>query len=48
MYRVFNMGLGLVMVCERSQAGEAVSLVPEAMVVGEVIPATGGQHVVIE
>ena len=47
MYRVFNMGLGLVLVCERSRAGEISSLVPGASVVGEVVAATGDQRVVL-
>ena len=40
MYRVFNMGMGMVLVCEPSKAAEVVALLPEASVVGEVIPAT--------
>ena len=47
MYRVFNMGLGMVMVCEPSRAAEVVSAVPEAIVVGEVVPAAGGTRVVV-
>ena len=46
MYRVFNMGLGLVMVCDPSRAEEVVSLAPEAIVVGEVTEQGEGPRVV--
>ena len=41
MYRVFNMGLGMVLVCEEARVDEIIALVPEATVVGEIVPATG-------
>ena len=47
MYRVFNMGLGIVLVCDRSRAAEVTSLVPEASVVGEVADAGDGPRVVL-
>ena len=47
MYRVFNMGLGLVLVCDRAQAAEIGSRLPEARVVGEVVAATGGRRVLL-
>ena len=47
MYRVFNMGLGMVIVCDRSGAGRVTDAVPEASVVGEVVPATDGRRVII-
>ena len=47
MYRVFNMGLGLVLVCDQKQAMEIVSLVQGARVVGEVSPAINEQRVVL-
>ena len=47
MYRVFNMGLGMVLVCDRSQAEEIGSLVPEARVVGEVVQASGEGRVTV-
>ncbi len=46
-YRVFNMGLGLVLVCDREQATEIKALAPGARVVGEVSPATGEQRVIL-
>jgi phosphoribosylformylglycinamidine cyclo-ligase len=47
MYRVFNMGLGLVMVCDRTQVEEVRSRLPEARVVGEVVTAAGDRRVVL-
>ena len=47
MYRVFNMGLGMVIVCNRSRVGRVVDALPEASVVGEVVPATDGRRVII-
>ena len=47
MYRVFNMGLGMVMACERSKADKVIALVPEARIVGEVVPATDEGRVVL-
>ena len=47
MYRVFNMGLGMVMVCEPSRSEEVVSLVPDAKIVGEVTPAADDRRVIL-
>ena len=44
MYRVFNMGVGMVLACDPSQVDEVRRLVPEARVVGEVV---GGAEVII-
>jgi phosphoribosylformylglycinamidine cyclo-ligase len=46
-YRVFNMGLGLVLICDRKNATEIEALVPGARVVGEVSPAAGEQRVTL-
>jgi phosphoribosylformylglycinamidine cyclo-ligase len=47
MYRVFNMGLGMVLVCEPSRAEQVTSLLPEANVVGRVLHMAGDRCVVI-
>ena len=39
MYRVFNMGLGLVIVCKQSRIEEVAAVIPESRVVGEVVDA---------
>jgi phosphoribosylformylglycinamidine cyclo-ligase len=47
MYRVFNMGLGMVLVCARSEVDQITSSVPESRVVGEVRASTGDQLVAV-
>jgi phosphoribosylformylglycinamidine cyclo-ligase len=37
MYRVFNMGVGLVGIVPAARAGEAIGIVPEAVVIGELV-----------
>ena len=48
MYRVFNMGLGMVLVSAPDQVAEVQRLLPEARVVGEVVPQRDEGRVVIE
>ncbi|MFC1925480.1 phosphoribosylformylglycinamidine cyclo-ligase [Chloroflexota bacterium] len=47
MYRVFNMGVGMVIICSPENAGEFSALVPEIKSVGEVIEQKGVDRVVI-
>ncbi|HKG28961.1 MAG TPA: AIR synthase-related protein, partial [Thermomicrobiales bacterium] len=37
MYRVFNMGIGLVAIVPAECAGQAIGAVPEAVVIGEIV-----------
>ncbi len=46
MYRVFNMGLGLVLVCAPAAVDAVKSLLPEVMIVGQVAPQTGQDRVI--
>ncbi len=48
MYRVFNMGLGMVLVCPPDKLAEVEQTLPEARVVGEVIAQEDEKRVVIE
>ena len=48
MFRVFNMGLGMVLACDPGKVGELQKRVPDARVVGEVIPQVGERRVIIE
>ena len=41
MYRVFNMGLGMVLTCDRSRVAEVLARVPGALEVGEVVEDAG-------
>jgi phosphoribosylformylglycinamidine cyclo-ligase len=47
MYRVFNMGLGMVLVCAQGDVEAVRSLVPEARVVGQVVPQSGAKRVIL-
>ena len=47
MYRVFNMGLGMVLACEPSRVSEVLGTVPGALEVGEVVMADAGERVMI-
>jgi len=38
MYRVFNMGIGLVGIVSAERVGEAIGTVPETVVIGEIVP----------
>ncbi|MAF51600.1 MAG: phosphoribosylformylglycinamidine cyclo-ligase [Chloroflexi bacterium] len=47
MYRVFNMGLGIVLVCDPAEADDVLTLTPDATVVGEIAAAGDGNDGVI-
>ena len=47
MYRVFNMGLGMVLACDQSRVPEVLAQVPGALEVGEITPDTGEGHVIL-
>lgn len=48
MYRVFNMGLGMVVFCAPDAATDLLSALPQAMVVGEVVLQRGDQRIILE
>jgi phosphoribosylformylglycinamidine cyclo-ligase len=48
MYRTFNMGLGMVLVCDPSDVEAVRVAVGEALVVGEVVAKAGERRVIIE
>jgi len=48
MYHVFNMGIGMVVICSSEHASQITGVLPEAKVVGEVVQQTGEARVVIE
>ncbi|MCJ7490863.1 MAG: phosphoribosylformylglycinamidine cyclo-ligase, partial [Dehalococcoidia bacterium] len=47
MYRVFNMGLGMVLVCAASEIKRVRSRLPEARLVGQIVPQSGDKRVVL-
>jgi len=48
MYRVFNMGIGMVVICSLQDAKEVIKQLPEAKVIGEVVKQAGKARVVIK
>lgn len=48
MYRVFNMGIGMVVICSPDNAGQITKALPEAKVIGEVVKLVGKARVVIK
>ncbi len=47
MYRVFNMGVGMVVICSPPNVPEITKLVPEAKLIGEVVEQKGKKRVII-
>ena len=48
MYRVFNMGIGMVLVCSPENINQVTKAIPGAVVIGEVVKQAGKARVVIE
>jgi phosphoribosylformylglycinamidine cyclo-ligase len=48
MYRVFNMGIGMTIVCSPQQVNKLTAALPEARVIGEIIRAKGEEKVIID
>jgi phosphoribosylformylglycinamidine cyclo-ligase len=48
MYRVFNMGIGMVLICSRDNADQLTRALPEAHIVGEVVKQKGEMRVIIK
>jgi phosphoribosylformylglycinamidine cyclo-ligase len=47
MYRVFNMGVGMVIICSPQDAGQIIQSVPEAGQAGRIVEQQGDQRVII-
>ena len=48
MYRVFNMGIGMVIICSPQQSTELSTNLPECKVIGKVIQAREGKNIVLD
>ncbi len=48
MYRVFNMGIGMVVICSPENVNQLTQALPEAKVIGEVVKQIGKARVVID
>jgi len=47
MYRVFNMGIGMAIICSPQQVAELTTCLPEAKKIGKVIQSTDGKKITI-
>jgi phosphoribosylformylglycinamidine cyclo-ligase len=47
MYRVFNMGIGMVVICSSDNAEQVTKALPEAKIIGEVVKQVGEARIVI-
>lgn len=47
MYRVFNMGLGMVLVCQPDRVGGVLELIPDALEVGEIVEDIEDRRVIL-
>ena len=47
MYRVFNMGIGMTIICSPRQVAKVTAALPEAKVIGKVIEGRGSERVII-
>jgi phosphoribosylformylglycinamidine cyclo-ligase len=48
MYRVFNMGVGMALVCSPDKVSRLTKALPEARVIGEIIPRKNTARVMID
>ncbi len=48
MYRVFNMGIGMVVICSPDNAEQMTKVLPKAKIVGEVVKLVGEARVIIK
>ena len=48
MYRVFNMGIGMTIICSPEQAANVMAALPEARVIGKVIVPAGKERIIIK
>jgi phosphoribosylformylglycinamidine cyclo-ligase len=48
MYQVFNMGIGITVVCSPRQVGRLMNILPQAKVIGEIIKGKDKERVVID
>jgi phosphoribosylformylglycinamidine cyclo-ligase len=48
MYRVFNMGIGMAIVCSPQQVTKLTAALPQARVIGKVIKTKGEEKVIID
>lgn len=47
MYRVFNMGIGMVIICSSDELGKITKALPQARVIGEIVKAKGEERTTV-
>ena len=47
MYPAFNMGIGMIIICSAQQVAELTAALPEAKIIGKVIPAKENEGVIV-
>lgn len=47
MYRVFDMGIGMTIICSAQQVAELTTALPEANIIGKVIQAKENEGVIV-
>ena len=48
MFRVFNMGIGMVIVCDSASVDRITETLPDALIIGKVIEASDGERLIIK
>ena len=48
MFRVFNMGIGMVIVCDSASVDRLTKTLPDALIIGKVIEASDGERLIIK
>lgn len=48
MFRVFNMGIGMIVICGKESAGKMLETIPHARAIGRVIKANGSERVIVQ
>ncbi|MEJ2738295.1 MAG: phosphoribosylformylglycinamidine cyclo-ligase, partial [Dehalococcoidia bacterium] len=48
MFRVFNMGIGMVIVCDSASVDRLIKTLPDALIIGKVIEASDGERLIIK
>ncbi|MFC1865655.1 phosphoribosylformylglycinamidine cyclo-ligase [Chloroflexota bacterium] len=47
MYRVFNMGIGMIMICSADNAAKIIKELPDAGIIGKIVKQAGAEQVII-
>ena len=48
MYQVFNMGIGMTLICSSEEVGKLTTALPQAKIIGEIVKAKEGKRIIID